>query len=182
MHIERTRILRPRARRTAAALVVACLALTGCGTDDVADRLTKKAIESAAGEDAEVDIDTDSGEIKVESSDGSFTTGRTLPADFPEDDVPLVDGELIQAVSVEEDGSTGYAVHMRLEGTSPAAAVAEAVGLLEGAGFEVEEMPDIGVFETRTLTTADYRVMVSGLEVESDSTTLQYMVFPAETS
>lgn len=179
MQTHRTRKTR-RARRTAAALAVACLALTGCGADDIADKVTEKAIENAAGEDADVDVDTDSGEIRVETSEGTFSTGRELPDSFPVDAVPLLEGELVQAVSVDEGGSEGFAVHLLRDDQPLAAAVAEAVELLEGAGFEVDEdSSNPTMFEMTSLASADHRVIVSGHD-QGEETMVQYMVFPQE--
>jgi len=55
-----------------------------------------------------------------------------LPADFPRDEVPLLTGGEI--TSVQRDGKSGYAVTMVVD-PDPADAVAQAMSLLEDAGW-----------------------------------------------
>lgn len=168
-----------RTTRAAGLALAVGLALgtTACGSDEIADKLTEKAIEGAASGDADVDIDSDSGEMRIDTSDGTITSGGELPEDFPEDEVPLVEGELLQAIFVDEPDSTGYLVHLQHDAPTDEA-VAEAVGLLEGAGFSVEDGQETErLFNAVTLKSPDYQVIVSGIE-EPEGTMVQYMVTP----
>jgi hypothetical protein len=81
---------------------------------------------------------SDSGEVDDEvledviegSDDGIDFESGSLPADFPTDDIPLVDGEIQQAMSVS-DGQA-WIVYIR---TADQATAETADELLEAAGF-----------------------------------------------
>lgn len=128
MHDRRTRRHRPtralgrRALRAGAPLLlVLALAATttacGGGSDDdraneAADQLAEQIAESGAGKDADVDIDSSSGQVDVSTDEGEMSFGEQteLPADFPAE-VPLPERyELTSAMSDSTGGVGGWAV------------------------------------------------------------------------
>ena len=107
----------PRRRRhtmTAVALVALLGAGTvACGGDDSAneagDELAEQLAEAGAGVD-DVEIDSESGEVDIETEDGSVSIGSDLPDDFPED-IPLPeDYELISSMGGSSDGEQGWTI------------------------------------------------------------------------
>lgn len=116
------RTARRRARRVVAPVAL-CLALgtgtlaCGGGSDDesaneAADQLAEQIAESGAGDDADVDIDSETGQVDVSTEDGdmSFGEGTELPEDFPAD-IPLPqDYELTSAMSTDTGDATGWTI------------------------------------------------------------------------
>ena len=105
-----------------AAPVVACVALgtlaTACGgsddevADNAADELAEQLAEAGAGDEADVDIDSESGQVDVSTPDGdmSFGEGTELPDDFPSE-IPLpADYQLNSAMSTSTDGADGWTI------------------------------------------------------------------------
>lgn len=166
--------------RVPSRLVVAALAallsvgaLSGCGekaTEKAAEKQIEKAAE-ANGEDVNVDINGD--EVSIDSSDGSVVIGTgDLPEGFPEDEVPLVDGEILVGTSSEGDG---YMVSIKVDG-DPGTAMDEALSLLEGAGFEnPAQAGDIVAEGAAVLTSSKYSVMVMAADDTGD-TAVTYIV------
>jgi hypothetical protein len=113
----------------AIGIIPLALTLTGCfggpavpnlpggdgGSDEVDDELVEDMVEGS-GED----IDFESG---------------SLPADFPVDDVPLVDGEIAQAMSVGDGRAWTVYVNVPDQATAESAA-----GLLEAAGYSYDNV------------------------------------------
>lgn len=127
-------------KRIVAGLAGAALILTtttACGGDEVAERATEEAIEQLAeSEGVEVDIDADGGEVSIETDEGTITTGQDLPEGFPVDDVPLIDAEVVSGLG-QAGAQEGWVVTMQSD-ASAEDAYADAVALLEDAGFAVE--------------------------------------------
>ncbi len=158
---------------TALAALLSVGALSGCG-EKAAEKSAEKQIEKAAadsGEDVDVDIDGD--EVSIESSDGSVVMGSgDLPEGYPEDEVPVLDGEILMGTASEGEG---YMVVVTVE-DEPGAALDEAVSLLEGAGFESDpEMGDMMGETAAVLTTAKYSVMVTAA-ADTGQTGVTYIV------
>lgn len=89
----------------------------GDSTDDAADELAEQIAEASGDGNADVEIDSDSGQVDVETSDGQFSVGESteLPEDFPSD-IPLpADYELTSAITSTTEGSEGWT----LSGTLP---------------------------------------------------------------
>lgn len=91
--------------------------ITACGNTD--DETMEAAIESqlrAAGQQGDVDVDSEEGTIKYkfETEEGSVETAwseNRLPDDFPSD-VPLYrDARLLASSSLNQVGQKGYSVH-----------------------------------------------------------------------
>lgn len=115
-----SRRVRRRTLRIAAP-VIACVAFgtlgTACGgsdevADNAADELAEQLAEAGAGEDTDVDIDSESGQVDVSTPDGdmSFGEGTELPEDFPSE-IPLpADYQLNSAMSTTADGADGWTI------------------------------------------------------------------------
>lgn len=98
--------------KIATALMVALLlgvALTGCSM--AAEEATEALVESGTGADVEIDDDGES--VSIETEDGSIEISggesATLPDGFPED-MPVYDGQIVMAQSVDTPEGTGYNV------------------------------------------------------------------------
>lgn len=155
------------------AVPVLALALTGCA-DKVATSITERAVE-AGGENVDVDIDSDGGEVTVRGEGGEvFSTGRELPDDFP-DDVPLVDGEVISGVSTETPEGRGWAVSVEYDGSAEAA-VDDAISRLESAGFSTSQEGTMVMGEMRAAMLEGEKWSVSLTALESEQTIVQYVV------
>lgn len=93
--------------RPLAVLATAGLVLTGCSSDDIAERVAEEAAEQAGG--GEVDINTDDGSVSVDTDEGSLNIGsQDLPEDLPEE-LPLPDGLAVEA-SMSQQGDGGSTV------------------------------------------------------------------------
>lgn len=156
-------------RRSAlvALMMGATLALVGCGGSD--EERAEDAIEEAAEEAGEdVDVDVDGDDITIENSDGTVSMGGDLPEGFPEDDIPLVDGDVLLAMGGEGQGwQVSIAVDAGAED-----AMAEARGLLEGAGFTVDEEAVMGDMTTATFSSDGYNVYLTAAEAEGQTTVI----------
>lgn len=144
------------ARTGAALLVTAALLLTGCsgGDDEPASRPSDAASATATDQDA-----------------------AGLPAGFPSDEVPLVDGEIGEVLENAARGS--YLVKIYPD-TDFAAAFADASARLVGAGFE--QGPDVisagPTSSTADFTSPDWFVVITG--GMPDRTMVQYTIYPNE--
>ncbi|CAB4689733.1 MAG: hypothetical protein F2667_01750 [Actinobacteria bacterium] len=161
---------------SAAALLLAPAFLTACGGDDAAESAAEKAIENASGGDADVDIDDD-GNVKIETSDGTFTSGQDLPEGFPTDEVPLIDGDIQMGMSGSDMGSDGGFAVVVTSDLDVDAATEEAISLLTDAGFETTEDANSG-FGAGLLSSPKWEVLLIATD-SGGSTQVQYVVSPA---
>lgn len=134
-----------------AATAVGAFLLASCSPGDLLESAVEKGVEKGveAATGADIDIDEDGGNMSIKTEDGemSFGTGAELPETFPESEVPLVDGEIMTSMRIKDETSDGYSVSIVVEGTI-ADVNAEAVELLEGAGFESTSESDMGEMRT----------------------------------
>ncbi|CAN5656719.1 hypothetical protein BH11ACT8_BH11ACT8_29440 [soil metagenome] len=182
----RTRFIAP----LAVPFVLLSLSLVGCGGDDsggggdlggsgYSDDDIEKRIEDAAGqagESADVEIDTDTGELTIDTEDGSVSTSGELPAGFPED-VALVDGKVISAISAEETDAHTFLVLLEVDG-APTDVLAQAVAELQDAGYaetsgDVADLPEGLPVE---LSKDDVTVVVAVYDVGAGASSMQYAV------
>jgi hypothetical protein len=159
----------PASRRRRPAAVVAaaatCLALgmatLGCGggsndaeppdeaSREAAERVAEELAESGAGDGAEVDIDTGSGQVDVSTDEGeaSFGEGTELPADFP-DEIPFPDDyQLTSVVTAGGPEGSGWTLSGELAGATDST-FDELVARFTDAGFTVSseyDAPDAGL-------------------------------------
>ncbi|MFW7413713.1 hypothetical protein [Demequina sp. SO4-18] len=139
--------------RILAPVAAAGLVLSGCGAaenlvEGAMEEAVERGIEGATGADVEAGEDG----FSVKTEDGEFSVGGdgSLPEGFPEGDVPLVDGEIIQTAKVSDSGSDGYSVTMQVGGTIEEVH-ADALAKLEGAGFASAGEVDMGEMKSSTL-------------------------------
>lgn len=161
--------------RILAPAVAATLALAGCG---VADNLVEGAVEEAVESGIEgasgADLEMDDDGFSVKTEDGEFTVGGdgSLPDGFPEGEVPLVDGEIVQTARVSDESSDGFSVAIQAEGTIDDVH-ADALAQLEGAGFTVGTDSDLGEMKSTTLEgTGAVGGVVLGTIADSDDGTV----------
>lgn len=165
---------------TAGVLSVAA----GCSTDDIADKVAEKAAEASSGEDTNVDIDSETGEIKVETDDGTFeaSSGTSeLPDDWPSE-VPLPDDyTLTGSTSFSSDDGTTFTVGGEVDdGTATFAEVTEA--FVDGGWTETQK--STGNMGEGTSSSAMYenstlQVMFSAMSLDDGTNTFGYTVMPA---
>lgn len=152
---------------TVAATITALLLLPGCGGDT-----------TVTTPDGSVKVESDGSGMKIEGEDGiTIETGTELPDGFP-DDVPLVEGRIIQALEVAgPDG--GFSVNIEADGSLDDA-FDEARSLLTDAGFTEEgSQVTTGAMSTGVFRSASWQVLVgvtpSG---DGDGVLLSYTVAP----
>lgn len=91
-------------KRIALAFMALALILTACQSvsESIAENLTEKALEGVEGVEG-VDIDTDSGQISVETEDGKVTIGGgEMPDDFM---IPAPDGYKVTSVFTNDESA-----------------------------------------------------------------------------
>ncbi len=155
---------------TTAVAAFALLLPAACGSGD------DRTISTPAGD---VSIDEDDGKVTYEDDEGnSFTTAAELPEGFPEDEIPLVDGEIIQGVSVDQGSSKGYTISIDVEG-DVSETYAEAKKLLERAGFASQSESTASGFATSGFDNGTWMVLVTATE-SGRVTSLSYIVAPTE--
>lgn len=96
-------------------LSVFILILSGCGkgvSEMAGEKAAEKIIEDRIGGQANVDIDD--GNVKIETKDGNFETGKNikLPSDFPRD-VYVIEDNLTSAMSNQADG--GFTISLETD-------------------------------------------------------------------
>lgn len=173
-----------RRRRIAAAtglILLAALPLGGCGGDgspsvkdvlDIADG--EGSIDTDGDGEDDLALERDGEDVKIESGDGSIAIGEELPEDFPVDDVPLVEGRVVQGTTYAAGDSVGWTVGVVHDDAVPAT-LDRVAGDLTGAGFEelsrfsAEDGAVLGV------TKDSYTVQVS-FGVQDDGTLVAYTV------
>lgn len=164
-----------RMRRTTLALAAAALmtaGLTACSAEDISEKVAEEVIENEVGGDADVDIDADGGEVTIEDGDGNtFTSGGDLPDDFP-DDIPLIEGDILTAASVDDGSQRGWSVTFVVEG-DPESAYEDAAGRLTSAGFEGEVVAST---MTGQYITDTYDVVVIAFDNGDGNSTVGYTV------
>ncbi|KRB80017.1 hypothetical protein ASE01_00450 [Nocardioides sp. Root190] len=125
-------------------LLALVLTLGAC-SEDIGEKVAEKIAEEQIGDGAEVDVDTGSGEVRIDDGSGSsYISGTQLPEDFPAE-VPLIEGEILTGAAVKENDSAVWTVTVQVAGDAQEA-FDEAVRLLEGAGFELATELQAGLY------------------------------------
>ena len=159
-----------RAALGAATAVFSLALVTGCGSDEIAERATERALEGAADGSADVDLDDDGG-IKVETDEGSLSVGQDLPDDFPVDEVPLPEGDVLSGMSM---AGQGWTVSMAVPGAADEVAP-QVRSMLESAGYEIEASTEAGEMTIYTATDDTYALTVS-VAADGETTNVGYTV------
>lgn len=179
------RVLAPVALCVAfGAGTVACGGNDEGSASDAADELAEKLAESG-NDDADVDIDSESGQVDVSTPDGdmSFGDGTELPDDFPSD-IPLPEGYALTSSMSNADGDSS---NWSITGTLPDAddsTFDDLVAEFTSAGWtkssDASSETGGGTASTAMLDNGTWQVLVStqvGVEGMPDSFT--YVVSPA---
>ncbi len=119
--------------------VVAAFVLSGCGlAENAVEGAVEQAVERGVEEATGADLETTDDGFTMKTEDGEFTMGSdgSLPDGFPENEVPLVDGDIIQTAKVAD--GTQDAFHVTVDSPGDFDTVGDkAMELLEGAGYTV---------------------------------------------
>ncbi|WP_309709268.1 hypothetical protein [Pseudolysinimonas sp.] len=138
----------------AIGVIPLALTLTGCfGIPGLPNNPNGSDGGSDGGTD-EVDEELVEDMVEGSGSDVDFESG-SLPADFPVDDVPLVEGEIGHSMSISNGAAWTVTIFTADEATANSAA-----GLLEQAGFSNES----GIF----WETAEYMVVIVATAEDDD--------------
>lgn len=158
------------------AVVASASLLGACSSEQAVERLA----EAQTGGD--VDIDLDSGDIRVETEDGVFETATSaeLPDDFPEA-VPTPQGSLATASRTEIDGAVTYTLSYQQPEQNTSEYYGDLSARLEAAGYTkaFESTTDGAV--TAQFTDDTWIVMFFGSDNDGGSE-FQYIVGPAAES
>lgn len=139
--------------RILAPAVAAAFVLGGCGlaenaVEGVVEEAVEKGVEGATG--ADVEAGEDGFTVKTEDGEFSMGTDGSLPEGFPQAEVPMVEGTILQTAKVAEGTSDGYHVSMDAAGEL-GDVYADALALLEGAGYAIGGEVDMGEMKSATL-------------------------------
>ena len=96
-------------RRVAVLVSVFALVVAGCAS--ATEGITEQIIEQSSGGEADVDLDLDSGQVSVETEDGSISIGGgDIPDGFP---VPFPDGGDVQSTFTSDDAAAVSVAYAR---------------------------------------------------------------------
>ncbi len=110
-------------------------------SEKVAEEYAEKIIEQETGGAVDLDYSSDSGDITIETQDGSFSSGEnvTLPSDFPSD-VYVMKGKLLSVMQTNDKGVT-----LSLETNESPATIKELYKeKLAADGWEITGVMDFG--------------------------------------
>jgi hypothetical protein len=109
---------------------------------------------------------------------GTVIPGQGIPADFPKDDVPLIDGDVLLGLSVPgDDGEKAWNVTIKVEGIDAFEAIK---AQLTDAGYEYQEVSIGDESSTGGFTKDPYSVLVVVTQADGDWTA-NYTVTNAST-
>ncbi|MBW6464774.1 MAG: hypothetical protein SCJ94_04565 [Bacillota bacterium] len=96
-------------------LIILSLTIAGCGktSDKVAENIIEESIKAESGEDVDIDLDTQSGEVTITTSEGEVTAKTGGGMDWPEnipDYVPRFEGNIVMVMQTGEPESFYYSI------------------------------------------------------------------------
>jgi hypothetical protein len=160
-----------RRTRLLFAVPTALLAVTLVGCGDIAE----KAAEDALKEEG-IDADIDGTNINIEGTDFNVTTGE-LPKNFPVDEVPVVDGGILEGSYTKASKTWTTTIEVGPAGGDKQAAYDEAAAKLTDAGAtEVQAPVDNGTGIIGTYTSASYTINLTS--TDSNRIIINYVVSP----
>lgn len=137
--------------------------LAGC--ESSVENAMERELEEETGGDAEVDLNEDGG-MRIESEEGTFTTGNKMPEDWPSD-VPVYAGAEVQytATSNPVTGQAGT-VLVLLSTDTQDEVVDFYKGALVGAGWVIEGSMKSGEMVVMGASKGNRQVsvMIAGVE------------------
>ena len=135
---------------------------------------------ATAPDGSKVKVDGGGDKVSVESEDGKVSVdlqGAKLPEGFPKQDVPLVEGKIIQAITESTSGS--FHVTLTTSASDPKAALDQAVSKLKDVGFKSDSSVNIGITATETMKSDKWDVIIVATEgPDAKSSALAYQVMP----
>lgn len=139
--------------RTAAHAVVALtfVGVAGCGAEIDGAKFSK-----------------DGDSFKIETDQGSIESSASLPKDFPSDEVPLLEGTVLNASSLDTEDARGYTVTMTHEAGSLSELADQASALLEDAGYTDAGTMDSGDLIIRSYENAAWTVSLTVTVSDND--------------
>jgi hypothetical protein len=179
---------RDRRRRSllaaAPAVVIGLAVLGSCSSEDVAEQLTEQAIESSGGEGANVDVDSETGQVDIETEDGSMSFGTAeLPDDWPSE-IPLPDGyELTNAMVTGADGERSFIIGGTFDGDAMETFDSLTEQFAEDGWTEVTKTDmssSDGVNASASFTNDTWQAILSVSELADAGTTFGYTIIPVE--
>lgn len=167
----------------AAMLTVSTVAV-GCGkaADKASEKIAEKAIEQSAGDGVDVDINADDGTYSVNTPDGSYQAGTSVPDTWP-DDIPLPKDLNVSSGMNATDAGTQVVTVSGSTGDDLNELKALYKSALSGwtEGYSSESVTDGTKYMQLMLQDGDRSLTVIGSEGESGSDlTLSYSVSPQE--
>ncbi len=137
--------LRPRLVLPPLAAILASTVVAGCsgGSDEPSPAPSSSAASGSA----------DATNAPVQRGEDG------LPVDFPRDDVPVVEGQVLSATEPTKD-SGAFTVLVGLPGTPAAEAKEQALELLAGAGWELKSGSGDAATDAQLLTMGAGQVIV----------------------
>ncbi len=161
-----SRRVRSRRTNTANAALPAVLMLAllgGCtgGDEPEPDADPSDSSQAPSGDETPLQVEADG-----------------LPEDFPRDEVPVVDGQIVSVSAPEGGEDDAYTLLLYLGDTTRVEAVSDAVGMLEDAGWSSQTTVDGEEPATQVLTKPDglaRQVLITN-GLQRDETTLTYSV------
>ncbi len=96
-------------RRIAVSLLAAALLVGSSGCGSITNRALEKIVEKELG--GSVDIKRDGESVRVETDEGLFTTGTTIPEDWPSDVPTPPDLEVSGSSIVNSDDEKAFSLH-----------------------------------------------------------------------
>ena len=103
--------------------------------------------------------------MKIETDEGSLSVGQGLPEDFPSDEVPLPEGEVLSGMSMSGEG---WSVSLAVDGAA-GDVVSQVSAMLESAGYKTEATTQTGAMTILTATNATYAVTAAVMDDETAS-------------
>lgn len=179
----------PRRRRlpllaAAPAVVLGIAVLGSCSSEDVAEKLTEQAIESSGGDGANVDIDSETGQVDIETADGSMSFGTAeLPDGWPSE-IPMPDDyELTNAMVTGADGERSFTLGGTFSGSS-SEVFDSLTEQFESEGWtqvtKSNSSTDDGMYATASYQNSTWQAILSVMTGADGEPTFGYTVVPAE--
>lgn len=148
---------------------VFAFSLVGCG--DIAENAAEDALK-----DEGIDADIDGSDINIEGTDFNVTTGE-LPKDFPIDEVPVVDGEILEGTYLKNSKTWNTTIEVGPAGGDKQAAYDEAAAKLTDSGADtVQEPIDNGTAISGVYASASHTITLA--VTDSTGIVVNYTVSP----
>ncbi len=147
------------------AVATGVAGLTGCGS-------ATGSASAKAGD--KVSVNTDQGEVSVETGQGTVTASKDLPEGFPKGAVPLIDATVVAGTKGAPDGEYAWSVVMQTQRAIDDVA-AEVKKDYAAAGYRTRQANQMGDVTIMQFADARYRVGVT-ITRTGETVTVTYVV------